>query len=151
MTYIYELFISDKVCFEQVARVLSDYANISSEKIGTMDECIDKFETEDEIKVAMDIYYYLEGYKTYVDINYIDFEFKESQITELACKLAVELKSNVALADDVDCGEFNYIIISPDRKYQKAYEMYSNTETLNFTTHSDKADISEYLSIVDKE
>jgi len=151
MNFIYELFISDKISYEQVAEIVSNYTNIDYEKIGTMDECINKFGTIEELTIAVDVYFYSRGYKTYVNINQLGFRFKESQIIKLACELAISLRRNIALADEVDCGEFNYIIISPDKKYQKAYRIVSNEDAIEFTTYSEKADINEYIYRLDDE
>ena len=150
MCRIFEVFVSDKVSFKQVATIVSDCINIPFNKIGTMDECIDRFGTIDELNTSIDIYSYKEGYKTYINVNNMSFELKESQIIKVAYELAIRLNSNVALADRVDYGEFNYIIISPDRKYQKAYEIISR-EGLNLSPYSEKANISEYLALLDDE
>ena len=153
MNTIYEFIISDKVSFEQVAMIVSNYTNISYEKIEVYDEYFNKLGTASELKIGIDIFFYSKGYKTYIEVNHICFTLKDFQIIELACKLAIGLKSNVAVGDFTDSKEFTYVIISPDEKYQKAYnsitrEGNDGEQVMEFTTYTEKADLSEYISVV---
>jgi hypothetical protein len=157
MNYLYGLFISNKVSFNQVATIVGNYTNVPYEKIGkTIDEYYEKFDTTDKLQMGINIWFYNRGYKTYINVDRPEFGLTDSQLIRLACKLATELNSNVAIGDLAAIEEFTYVIISPDRKYQKAYGIDrrkedEEDEITEFTTYTEKADMSEYFSSLNGE
>lgn len=146
MNDIYEILIKRKVNFVEIASVLSNFMNVPLQKIGTHEEYYDRINTIDELAIGVNIDYFNQGFVTCVNINHLDFDITDFQIVQLACKLAETLATDIVINDLTDQEGFTYLIISPDKKYQKAYESPQDEENIKFTPHTKNLDIYEYLN-----
>ncbi|MGL5872359.1 MAG: hypothetical protein ACRC2R_08320 [Xenococcaceae cyanobacterium] len=148
---LYEIFIANLVNFLQVAAIFSDFMNIPLNKIGATNKYYNQLNTIDELAIGIEIVNYSsKGYKTYVDIHHLGFEIKNSELVKLAYKLAETLNTDVAIGNVTEEGSFAYLIISADKKYQKAYELTDdNNEAPEFDPYTEKANVDEILKALD--
>ncbi|MGL5808104.1 MAG: hypothetical protein ACRC11_22140 [Xenococcaceae cyanobacterium] len=147
---MYEILIKNQVSFAQVAAIFSNFMNISLDKIGTLDEYYNEPNTNHELEIGIRIIdYFGKGYKTYLDIDRLKLEIKDSELVKLACQLAETLETDVVIKDATDDEGFTYLIISKDKTYQKAYDSSKEEENIEFNPFTEKAELDGFLKALD--
>ena len=144
--------IRERVSFEQIASVISAFNNFSVEKIGTSTAYYNHLSTSNKLMAGISILYSEKGYKSYVKLALTN-ELKDSEFTCMISLLAKTLNTDIAIGDFTSTSSYSpleYLIISPDQKYQKAYEERNDDKMFEVTPYTEKFDISELLKICKK-
>ena len=153
MNDIYEIFFLDRVEYKLIAKVLADFLDFFPNEIGTSIEYYNLFDTDNELKIGMNIYYYTMGYRTFARIEHMRFQITDLQLIRLVHEFAVKLRTNVTTGDLTDDNGLTYMTINPNGSYCKAYDSENldkkNKIYYDFTSYTEEMNISEYLSILE--
>jgi hypothetical protein len=142
---LYEVSIYTKVAFEEIAAIISKFKGIPIGKIGTEDAYYNQLSDDNELEVGISVQHQNKGYRTFVQLVFKN-EMIEHDFVEIVCELARELDTDVAIGDITSNSNFatgEYLIITADQHYQKAYEKSNDEDSFELSVYTDKREVSE--------
>ena len=141
--------LRDKFNFNQVASIISEFLRVPIDRIGTMEAYFKQLSITDHLEVGISIQYLSRDYKSLVEL-FLTNDITEAKFLAMICLLAKKLNTDIVIGDVTSKSNFatgEYIIISPDQRYQKAYEQIDDGDIFEVKIYTEKSDVSELLKI----
>jgi hypothetical protein len=138
----YEIFIIQKLSFDEVSCAISKSMKVSLEKIGSQVDFFNILSEDKCLILGVEMNYLIEGYLTFIRLV-STIEFQEYEYYNAIAKMALDLGINVATYSF--CEMENIIVFYPDWNYQKAFESQENDDKFIVEVYGDKKNVEDLL------